>query len=57
MARPIDGEEIPWFELGIFNWFNFTEETIKEFSIDPKASTSSKGSENETSPTICGWHM
>jgi hypothetical protein len=39
MARPIDGEEIPWFELGIFKWFNFTQETIKEFSIDPKAST------------------
>jgi hypothetical protein len=39
MARPIDGEEIPWFELGIFKWFNFAQETIKEFSIDPKAST------------------
>ena len=39
MARPTEGEEIPWFELGIFKWFNFTQETIKEFSIDPKAST------------------
>ena len=39
MARPTESEEIPWFKLGIFKWFNFTQETIKEFSIDSKAST------------------
>ena len=39
MARPTESEEILWFKLGIFKWFNFTQETIKEFSIDSKAST------------------
>ena len=39
MARPIYGEKITWFEFGIFKWFNFTQETIKDFSIYPKTST------------------